>query len=208
MIQQIAISLLQQRVAGILGRQHGGERADDCQEADGLGYPRQECGNHRRRSFIDVGRVKVERHGRDFEAQPRQNEHRGEQPQLGLRHRQPVIEHGDRLQVAHARRSVKEREPVQQEPRRKDAQIEVLGGSFLRSLVAVRQIEQQVGRNADQLEPHEQEDDFVGRRDEHRPGIDHEQGPEEFAGTTIGRFFVRQAKHDEAGEEQHRAGKH
>ena len=62
---------------------------------------------------------------------------------------------------------------------------------------AAREIKQQVGRDAHQLEPHEQKHQLVGRGDQHRPGIDHEQGAEKLARPIVGWLAMCQRQQDQ-----------
>ena len=189
MIQESMIAFCTKGSPASFDREHGRQGPDDRQEADGLGDPGQNGGDHDRRALIDVRCVEMERHGRDPEAKPRHHEHHRDQAELGLGHvRQLVEQEPQRLEVADPRRSVQERQPVEEQGRREDAEEEILGRGFLRRPIAAREIKQQVRRDAHQLEPHEQEHQLVGRGDQHRPRVDHEQGAEELTRPVVGRL--------------------
>ncbi len=107
-----------------------------------------------------------------------------------------------RLQVAHAGQAVQECQAVEQQARREDAQEEVLGGRLLRAGGAPGQVEQQVRRHAHQFQPDEQEDQLVGRGDEHRAGVDHQQRAEELGRPGGVHLVVRQRQQDQARQHQ------
>ncbi|MGO9921057.1 MAG: hypothetical protein ACLQIB_41010 [Isosphaeraceae bacterium] len=55
---------------------------------------------------------------------------------------------------------------------------------------------------AHKLKSDEEKDQLVGRRHQHRAGVDHEESTEEFAGSVVGRFLMRQSENDQAGYDQ------
>ena len=69
--------------------------------------------------------------------------------------------------------------------------------------VPPRQIKEQIGGHAHQLQADEEEHQLVGRGDQHGPGVHDQQGAEELPRAIVGGLIVRQPHHDQAGQQQH-----
>ena len=118
--------LLHQGIGGVEDRKNGCERADHGQEADDLGHPREDRGDHQGRALIDVGRVKVQGHGGDAEAEPGKDEDDGQECQVILGHLRdrPGKDESQGFQVGDTSGAIKEGKTIKQKPGREDAQKE------------------------------------------------------------------------------------
>ena len=153
-------------------REDGRGRADHGQEAHGLGDPGEQRGDHDRRALVDVGRVGVHRNRCHAEAQARHHEDQRDQAELGLRKVVHLLDkEGNRLQIADTRGTVEEGQAVEEQAGGEDAEEEILGRGLLARGVAPGEIEEQVGRDAHQLQPDEEEHQLVGGGHEQGAGV-------------------------------------
>ena len=78
-----------------------------------------------------------------------------------------AVEHlQDSRDVRRARQAEQVAEAEQHQPRRENAQKEILDRRFLRVVVMLGQIKQDIGRDADQFQGQEQRDQIVGGADQ------------------------------------------
>ena len=101
--------------------------------------------------------------------------------------------------VGRAGQPVQVAEAEQQERRREDAQQEVLDRRFLGRPIVPRQVEQHVGRDADQFQRQEQRDEFVGRRRQAHAGDDDQQAGVILGGQPSGTSFQVEQHQDDRG---------
>ena len=122
----------------------------------------KERGHRRRRALIDVGRPHMERHRRDLEAEPGEQEHQAEHEAdaAGLRGGR------DAGKADGAGEAIDQRGAVQQHARRQRAQHEILQAGFGRLRIIAVARGDHVERERHQLEP-EIEHDQVAGRDQH-----------------------------------------
>ena len=145
----------------------------------------------------------MEGHRRNPEREAGKHEDDRDQSQLGIgESRQRPGAGGNRLEVAQPAHAVKIGKAKEQEPRREDAQEEVLRRRFLGGERPTAEVKQQVRRHAHQLEPHEQEHQLVGGDDQHCPGVHDQERAEELAGPLVARLFVGQGHEHQPAQDR------
>src|SRR5262249_9361591 len=173
------------------------QHAHQGREAGDLRHERQQRRHAGRSALVNVGGVEVERHRGDAETQP--GDHHDERHQRQAAERLFVGGEGvgHRRQVGGAGHAVEVAEAEQQERRREDAEQKVLHRRLLRRRVGARQVQHDVGRDADEFQREEQWDEVVGGGGESDAG-----GNEQDAGVVLGGVLVASLVPAEEDEDQ------
>ncbi len=145
-------------------REGTGEHPDEQRHRGDLGRGGKEGGDRGWRAFVDVGRPHVERHGRDLEGQPSDQEDETErQAEGGLTSGERRRDAGEARLAGEA---IDEGSAVEQHPRRQGAQHEILEPRLGRA----QRIPVDGGKHVDRQRLHLQpkiERDEIGGRDHH-----------------------------------------
>ena len=143
-------------------RQREREHAEQPGERADLRHDRHERRDGQRRALVDVGRPGVERHQRGLETEPDRQQRDPDAEQRRERRLR------DRRQVDRAGRPVDQRDPVDEERGRERPEQQVLQPGLLRPPAVARQRRQRVQREAQDLQPEEQDDQVAARPHEDR----------------------------------------
>ncbi|GCC45278.1 hypothetical protein chiPu_0029552, partial [Chiloscyllium punctatum] len=171
-------------------RECGQRRTGEHRERGDLRSGREECRHRRRRSLIDVGRPHVERHRRDLEAEPGEQEHQAE-------HDADAAGGGggrDAGERDRAGETVDQRSTVQQHARRQRAEHEILQAGLARLGIVALAGGNDIERKAHQLEAEVERDQVAGRDQYHHAERREQHQDRELEGTArrLGQVLGRQ----------------
>ena len=141
---------------------------DTAEQGDSRDFRRrrEERGDRRRRAFIDVRRPHMERHGRDFECEAREQKHDAEdQADRGRLRRSRDARERNR-----SGESVNQRRAIKQHARRKRAENEVLQARLGRAHVLAVNRSDHVERERHQFDAEIKRDEIAGRDHHHHAG--------------------------------------